>query len=327
MRRRKFIALTGAAAAWPFAARAQQWTPIRRVVVLMGAVETPSSRTWLSILLHRLDELGWHDGSNLFTKVQWWNDRPEQMREWTAELIASSPDVLVTFTNLALGVAKPLAGNLPIVFIGVGDPVGSGYVADFARPGGNITGFSSYDASMGSKWLEVLKEAAPTTSRVLVVMEPGTSIHQAMWRSVEEASPRLAVEASQGDVHNGAEIEKVIKSFAQKPNGGLVLLPHALTVVNQSSIIALAREYRLPEIFALAEAASAGALVSYGLDWNDQFGHAAEYVNEILNGTQPAELPVQAPTKYQLVINLKTAKALGLTVPQSLLATADEVIE
>ncbi len=242
MRRRDFITFVGGAAAWPFAARAQQQIPIRRVVVLMGAVETASSRAWLSTLFHRLDELGWHDGSNLLTRVQWWNDQPEQMRKWAAELMASSPDVLVTFTNLALEVIKPLAGNVPIVFVGVGDPVGSGYISGFDRPGGNITGLSSYDASMGSKWLEVLKEVAPEISRVLVVMEPKTSIHQAMWHSIQDAAPRFAVEATQGGVHNRAEIENVIKSFAKAAGGGLILLPHALTVVNESNIIALGRE-------------------------------------------------------------------------------------
>ncbi len=181
---------------------------------------------------------------------------------------------------------------------------------------------------MGSKWLEVLKEVAPKISRVLVVMDPKTSIHQAMWHSVQDAAPRLAVEATQGGVHNRAEIENVIKSFAQKAaGGGLILLPHALTVVNESNIIALGREYHLPEIFALSEAASAGALVSYGLDWNDQFRRAAEYVNRILHGTRPADLPAQEPTKYQLVINLNTAKHLDLTISPNVLALADEVIQ
>ncbi|MGA7068625.1 MAG: ABC transporter substrate-binding protein, partial [Pseudolabrys sp.] len=244
-----------------------------------------SSRRWLTSFLHRLDELGWSERRNLFTQVQWWNAGPEQMRVWAAELIAGSPDVAVTFTNLALEVMKPIAGSVPIVFIGVGDPVGSGFVPSFAHPGGNITGFASHDPSMGGKWLEVLKETAPNISRVLVIITPESTVLQAMLRSAEEAAPRLAVETTAGGVHNATEIEHVIKSFAQKPNGGLVVLPYAVTVSNASTIIALARQYQMPDIYALAEFVAAGGLVSYGLDWDDQFRHAAEYVDQILRGT------------------------------------------
>jgi len=293
MRRREFITLVGGAATgWPLAARAQRPERPRRVVVLMGSAETASTRGWLTTFLHPLEELGWREHYNLFTQVQWWNDRPEQMRLWAADLIAGSPDVAVTFTNLALEVMKPIAGSVPIVFIGVGDPVGSGFVSSFAHPGGNITGFASHDPSMGGKWLEVLKETAPNISRVLVIMVPGSPILQAMLRSAEEAATRLAVETTAGGVHNATEIEDVIKSFAQKPNGG-----------------------------------AAGGLVSYGLDWEDQFRRAAAYVDQILRGTKPTELPVQASTKFELTINMKTAKALGLTVPPSLLSRADNVIE
>ena len=328
MRRREFITLVGGAATgWPLAARAQRPERPRRVVVLMGSAETASTRGWLTTFLHPLEELGWREHYNLFTQVQWWNDRPEQMRLWAADLIAGSPDVAVTFTNLALEVMKPIAGSVPIVFIGVGDPVGSGFVSSFAHPGGNITGFASHDPSMGGKWLEVLKETAPNISRVLVIMVPGSPILQAMLRSAEEAATRLAVETTAGGVHNATEIEDVIKSFAQKPNGGLVVLPYAVTVFNASTIIALARKYQLPDIYALAEFVAAGGLVSYGLDWEDQFRRAAAYVDQILRGTKPTELPVQASTKFELTINMKTAKALGLTVPPSLLSRADNVIE
>ncbi|MGC1702128.1 MAG: ABC transporter substrate-binding protein [Pseudolabrys sp.] len=285
MRRREFLALIGSAVGGsPLAVNAQPG-PVRRLVVLMGAAETPSSRRLLTSFLHRLDELGWSERRNLFTRVQWWNDRPEQMRMWAAELIAGSPDVAVTFTNLALEVMKPIAGSVPIVFIGVGDPVGSGFVPSFAHPGGNITGFASHDPSMGGKWLEVLKETAPNISRVLVIITPESTVLQAMLRSAEEAAPRLAVETTAGGVHNATEIEHVIKSFAQKPNGGLVVLPYAVTVSNASTIIALARQYQMPDIYALAEFVAAGGLVSYGLDWDDQFRHAAEYVDQILRGT------------------------------------------
>jgi putative ABC transport system substrate-binding protein len=293
----------------------------------MGTADTPASRGWLESFSQRLDKLGWQEHSNRFTQVRFWDDRPQQMKTWAAELMAGSPDVAITVTNPALEVMKPIAGSVPIVFIGVGDPVGSGFVSSFAHPGDNITGFASHDPSLGSKWLAILKEIAPNVRRVLVIMQPETLVHQAMWRSIEEAAPRVPIEATVGGVNNAAEIEGVIKSFAQKPNGGLIVLPHAVTTLNASTIIALARQYRLPDIYALAEAVAAGGLLSYALDWNDQFRRAAEYVDQILRGTKPADLPVQAPTKYKLTVNLKTAKALDLSIPASLLAIADEAIE
>jgi putative ABC transport system substrate-binding protein len=325
--RRKFFASLGGAAAWPLAARAQQVGGIRRVVVLMGAAETAWSRAWLASFLRRLDELAWQEGRNLVTQVQWWNDQPGQMQAWTAELVARTPDVAMAFSNPALAILKPLAGNIPIVFVGVGDPVGSRFVASLARPGGNITGFASHAPSMGGKWLEVLKETAPHVTRALAIMHVETEVHQAFWKSIEDAALRLAIETTAGSVHNAAEIEGIITSFAQEPNAGMVALPHALTIFNASMIIALAQRYRMPCIYAQAEAVGIGGLVSYGLNWNDQFRRVAEYVDRVLKGTSPADLPVQEPTKYQLTVNLKTAKALGLEVPPTLLARADEVLE
>ena len=327
MKRREFITLFGGAAAWPLAARAQQSERVRRVVVLMGSAETASTRGWLTTFARRLEELGWREHYNLFTQVQWWNDRPEQMRSWAAELISGSPDVAVTFTNPALEVVKPIAGKVPIVFVGIGDSVGSGYVSSLAHPGGNITGFASHEPSMGGKWLEVLKETAPQITRVLAIVAAEIPASQAQWRSVEAAASRLAIEATAGNVHNAAEIEQVITSFAEKPNGGLVVLPHALTVFNAPAIIALAHRYRMPDVYALAEDVTAGGVVSYGIDWQDQFRRVAEYVNRILKGTKPADLPVEQPTKFQLVINLKSAKTIGLEIPPSLLTRADQVIE
>jgi putative ABC transport system substrate-binding protein len=327
VKRREFITLFGGAAAWPLAARAQQSERVRRVVVLMGSAETASTRGWLTTFARRLEELGWREHYNLFTQVQWWNDRPEQMRSWAAELISGSPDVAVTFTNPALEVVKPIAGKVPIVFVGIGDSVGSGYVSSLAHPGGNITGFASHEPSMGGKWLEVLKETAPQITRVLAIVAAEIPASQAQWRSVEAAASRLAIEATAGNVHNAAEIEQVITSFAEKPNGGLVVLPHALTVFNAPPIIALAHRYRMPDVYALAEDVTAGGVVSYGIDWQDQFRRVAEYVNRILKGTKPADLPVEQPTKFQLVINLKSAKTIGLEIPPSLLTRADQVIE
>jgi ABC-type uncharacterized transport system substrate-binding protein len=233
----------------------------------------------------------------------------------------------VTYTNLALAVLKPIAGNVPIVFVGVGDPVGGGFVSSLARPGGSITGFASHEPSMGGKWLEVLKETAPHITRALAIMHPETLSHQAMWQSIEEAAPRLAIETIAGDVHNAAEIERVIASFAQKLDGGLVVLPHALTIFNAPMIVALAQRYRMPDVHALAEAVAVGGLVSYGIIWNDQFRRAAEYVDRILKGAKPADLPVEQPTKFELAVNLKTAKAMGLTIPESFLLRADALIE
>ena len=328
MRRRDFFGLVGGAtAACAHSAHAQQVSGSRRVAVLMGAAETSSSRDWIAAFLQRLDELGWQEGHNLVVQVQWWNDQSEQMRIRAAELIARSPDVAVTYTNLALEVLKPIAGNVPIVFCGVGDPVGSGFVASLARPGGNITGFASHEPSMGGKWLGVLKEAAPNVTRALAIMHPETPVHQAMWRSIEQVAPRLRIEATQGGVHNAAEIEHVIELFAQKPNGGLIVLPHALTVFNAPVIIGLARRYRMPDVYALAETVAAGGLVSYGINWNDQFRGVAEYVDRILKGAKPSDLAVQNPTQFKLVVNLKAAKAIGLTIPETFLLRADEVIE
>jgi ABC-type uncharacterized transport system substrate-binding protein len=313
MRRREFITVLGGATAWPLLARAQQGERVRRIGVLMGTTETTSSRALVAALLRRLDQLGWRDGRDIVTQVQWWHGSPEQMRDWAAELVARSPDLLVTYTNLALDVLKPIAGGVPIGFTGVGDPVGSGFVAALARPGG--------------KWLELLKETAPHVTRALAIMHPETPSHQAMWQSIKEAAPRLAIEATAGGAHNAAEIERIIVSFAQKSNGGIVALPHALTNVSAPTIITLAQRYRMPDVYAPPEIVGAGGLVAYGIYWEEQFRSAAEYVDRILKGTKPADLPVQNPTRFKLVINLKTAKALGLDVPPTLLARADEVIE
>jgi putative ABC transport system substrate-binding protein len=324
LRRREVITLLGGAAvAWPLAAWAQQAAgDIRRVAVLMGIGETASSRSWLAALLGRLDELGWREGRNFVVQVQWWHDQPEH-----AELMARSPDIVVTFTNLALDMLKPIAGGVPIVFSGVGDPVGSGFVASLARPGGNLTGFASHEPSLGGKWLGLLKETAPNVRRALAIMHAETPAHQAMWQTIEAAAPSLSIEVIAGGVHNAADIERVISSFAQQPNGGLMALPHALTNVNASMIIALAQRYRLPATYAVPEHVAAGGLISYGIYWEDQFRRAAEYVDRILKGTKPADLPVQNPTRFKLAVNLKTAKALGLTIPETVLARADEVIE
>jgi len=271
--------------------------------------------------------LGWKKDRNTRTDVRWWTGGPEQMRSVVAELLAFQPDVIMVFSNLALALLKPMAGNVPIVFVGVGDPIGDGFVTNLAHPGGNITGFAANDAPMGAKWLEVLKETAPHLTRVMTIFYPETPIHQAMWHSIEAAAPRLSVEVTSGGVHDAAAIENAISTFATKENGGIVVLPHAITWANEALIIALCQRYSLPSIYATDGAVKAGGLVFYGIDYLDSFRRTAEYVDRILRGEKPGDLPVQQPVKFKLVFNLKTAKTLGITVPPTLLVRADEVIE
>jgi len=328
MKRRTFITLLGGATvAGPLVARAQQRDRPRRIGVLMGAAPMGLGEAYVAAFLRRLDELGWRQGRDIRTEVRWWTGGPEQMRPAIAELLAFSPDVIMVFSNLALAVLKPIAGNVPIVFVGVGDPVGDGFVASIARPGGSITGFAGSDGPMGSKWLEVLKEAAPQVTTVMAVIHPETPIQQAMWRSIEDAAPRLGVEVTHAGVHDAAEIASAIPTFAMKGNGGLVILPHAITWANEDLIIALALRHRLPAVFATEGSVTAGGLVSYGQDFEHNFRQTAEYVDRILRGEKPSDLPVQYPTKFGLTINLKTAKAIGIEIPAIFLARADKVIE
>jgi putative ABC transport system substrate-binding protein len=258
LKRREFVSLLGGATAWPIAGRAQQPDRMRRIAVLMGSAGTALDRGYVAMLSTRLEELGWKDGRNIRTDLRWWTGGPEQMQPIITDMLASSPDVAVVFTNLALAVLKPLVGNVPVVFVGVGDPVGSGFVASLPRPGGNITGFASHEASMGGKWLEVLKETAPRLTRILAIVHPETPVHRAFWRSIQDAAPRLGVQVMSGEVHDGAEIEGAILSFAEKENSGVVALPHALTQVHRDLIVALALRHRLPTIYATAGSVQAG---------------------------------------------------------------------
>jgi putative ABC transport system substrate-binding protein len=300
---------------------------MRRIGVLMGAAPTKLGETYLGAFISRLDELGWKKGRNTSTEVRWWTGGPEHMRTAVTELIAFSPDVIMVFSNLALAVLKPMAGKVPIVFVGVGDPIGDGFVASLAHPGGNITGFAGNDAPMGGKWLELLKETAPHITRALTIFHPETPIHRAFLRSIEDAATRLGIEVTPGGVHDAAEIESVVSLFAMRENGGIVVLPHAVTWANNELLVALELRHRLPAVYATEESVMAGGLVSYGQDFADNFRRTAEYVDRILHGEKPSDLPVQQPTKYRLAFNLKTAKAIGLSVPATLLARADQVIE
>ena len=329
MRRREVITLLGSASlAWPFAARAQQPDVMRRIAVVMGSAQTDlAAQSMVSAYFARLEELGWKIGRNARADVRWWTGGPDQMRTAVAGMLASSPDIVMVQTNLALAVLKPMAGDVPVVFVAVGDPVGSGFVAGLSHPGGNITGFSSYDGPMGGKWLEVLKETVPHITRVMAIVHPETPVHQAFWRSIKDAAPHFGVEATQGAVHDAAEMESAISSFAVQENSGLIVLPHALTQANQNLLIALPLKLRLPTISANLASTKDGGLVSYAIHFEDSFRGAAGYVDRILRGVSPSDLPVQLPTKFDLVINLKTANALGLTIPPSVLTRADEVIE
>ena len=327
MKRREFIALLGGVAAFrPLAAQAQSGG-VRRIGVLMGAAPSVLGDTYLAAFSKRLEELGWVNGRNARTDVRWWTGGPEQMRPIVAEMLAASPDVIMVFSNLALAVLKPMAGNVPLVFVGVGDPVGDGFVASLAHPGANITGFAGTEAPMAGKWLEVLKETAPGLTRAMAIVHLETPAHQAMWNAIRDAAPRLGVEVTAVGVHDAAEIERATASFASQENGGIIVLPHAVTWANGDLIIALALRHRMPAIYATEGSVTSGGLVSYGLDFVHSFRQTAEYVDRILRGTRPADLPVQQPSKVKLTFNLKTAKAIGVGVAPALLNRADEVIE
>jgi putative ABC transport system substrate-binding protein len=325
MKRREFIALLGgAAAAWPLPLNAQK-NEVRKIAILMGIAPTEQTEAYVAAFFRRLEELGWTKDRNIRTDVRWWTGGPEEMRPTVADLLASSPDVILVFSNAAVALLKPMAKQVPIVFVRVGDPVGSGFVASLAHPGGNITGFAGYDGTMGGKWLEILKETVPQVSNVLTIFQPETPVHQGLWHSIENSAPRLGIAAVPGAVHNGAEIEQVITSFATKENGGIIVLPHA--DISDDLVVALALRHRLPALFSDVSPVKGGGLVSYTYDLGDTFRRAAEYVDRILRGENPGELPVQQPSRFNIVINVKTATALGITIPASLLARADELIE
>ena len=258
MKRREFISLLGGAAAWPLAAQAQQAGQFRRIAVFMGTATTELGKTYLAVFLQRLEQLGWSNGRNAAIETRWWTGTVDEMRPVVAELLAFSPDVIMAFSNPAVALLKQTAGKTPIVFVGVGDPIGDGFVPSLAHPGGNITGFAGTDGPIGGKWLEVLKETAPHVSRVMMLMHPETPIHQAFWRSFDAAAPRFGVEVIKGGVHNAAEIERAIASLATFENAGLIVNPHAITWANEDLIIALTLQHRIPSHFATAASVKAG---------------------------------------------------------------------
>jgi putative ABC transport system substrate-binding protein len=326
MRRRQFITLLGGAAAWPLAARAQQGERMRRIGVLSGLVES-DPETPLRVVAFRqaLGKLGWSEGRNLVIDFRWGAGDPSLMRVHAKELIGATPDVVVAESTPAAAALRQETSAVSIVFLQVGNPVGSGFVASLAHPGGNLTGFTNFEPTMGGKWLELLKEIAPVM-RAIAIFNPDTHSGQ-YWQTMEAAAPSLAVEFKRTPVRDVAGIESAVADLAGEPNGGVVVMPDAFTLTHLELIVALTARHRLPSIYPFRVFTVNGGLLSYGIDHVDVYRRAASYVDRILRGEKPANLPVQAPTKFELIVNLKTAKALGLDVPLFLQQRADEVIE
>ena len=326
--RRQFVsALGGGMIAWPLAARAQQGERMRRIGVLLPvAADDPDPQAFYAAFVQRLQQLGWTDGRNVRIDTRWGAGNAADSRKYATELVALAPDVI-----LAVGVSvEPLleaTRTVPIVFTIVPDPVGSGFVDSLSRPGGNATGFLMFEYSLCGKWPELLKEIAPGVTRAAVLRDAAVAAGIGQFAVIQSVAPSVGVEVSPVNVRDAAEIERAVAAFARSGNGGLILTASALSVVHRDLIIALAARHKLPAVYHQRLFVAAGGLISYGPNFLDQFRQAAGYVDRILKGEKPADLPVQAPTKYELVINLKTAKALGLTVPQLILARADEVIE
>jgi putative ABC transport system substrate-binding protein len=329
MRRRDFIkGIVGSAATWPLAARAQQTEHMRRIGVLMAALSAndPEARARVATFLQGLQELGWSVGRNVIVDIRWSTGNADA-RKYATELVALAPDVILANNN-AVAPLLQVTSTVPIVFANVIDPVGAGYVESLGRPGGNITGFATYEFSMSGKWLQLLKEIAPGVTQVAVFRDPSIAAGPAQFATIQALAPSLGVELRPFDVRDEGEIERGLALFAQNPNsGGLIVTASAQATSRRDLIIALAARHRLPAVYYGRYWAAAGGLISYGPDLLDPFRRAAGYVDRILKGEKPADMPVQASTKYELVINLKTAKALGLSVPQSLLSRADEAIE
>ena len=330
MRRREFILLSGAAVAWPFTARAQQPDRLRRIGVLVSArmeVDDLDTQTRIGAFRQGLQQLGWVDAKNVQIDVRAGGGDADRIRRYAEELVALAPDVILVTGAAGVTPILKATRTVPVVFTGVVDPVGAGFVDSLARPGGNATGFVSFEYGLSAKLLELLKEVAPGVKRVAVIRDPDISAGTGQFGAIQTAAPSLGLDLIAINPREAGEVELAIAAFARTPNGGLITTSSALAVIRRDLIINLAAKYKLPAVYYRRLFAASGGLISYGPDVIAQFHRAAGYVDRILKGEKPAELPVQAPTKYELVINLKTAKALGITVPPSLLARADEVIE
>jgi putative ABC transport system substrate-binding protein len=329
MRRRDFITLLGGAAAvWPVAARAQQVERMRRIGVLMNlAPDDPEGQARITVFAQGLQEMGWIVGRNVRVDTRWGGGGADRIRRDAAELVALSPDVIFATSGTVLPALVQATRTVPIVFVQTADPVGSGFVDSLARPGGNVTGFLSFEFGVSGKWLELLKEAAPGVTRAAVLRDPAVPSGMGQFGALQSAAPSLGVELRPVGVRDAGEIERAVTDFATSANGGLIVTASQLATVHRDLIVALAARYRLPAVYSDQYFVNAGGLISYGPNRIESYRHAASYVDRILKGEKPADLPVQAPTKYELVINLKTAKAFGFDIPTSVLARADEVIE
>jgi len=329
MRRREFITLLGgAAAAWPLTARAQQSERMRRIGVLhTPAVDDPDGQARNAAFLQGLQQFGWTDGRNVQIDTRWSAGDAERIRRYVAEFVAFLPDVIVASGSATVGPLLQATRTVPIVFVNVPDPVGAGYVESLSRPGGNASGFILFEYGISGKWLELLKQISPAVTRAAVIRDAAITAGIGQFGAIQSAAPSLGLEVNPVNVRDAAEIERTVAAFARTPNGGLIVTGSALAVVHRNLIITLAARHKLPAVYFRREFVTDGGLMSYGPDIIDQYRRAAGYVDRILRGEKPADLPVQAPTKYELVINMKTAKAMGLDVPPTLLARADEVIE
>ena len=329
MKRRNFITLLGGAAAWPVAARGQQPERMRRIGVLVAYAESdPEAQARIAAFRQGLRELGWTEGRNLRMELGWGTGDPDRARTLATELISLAPDVIVAHGTPALTALYRATRTIPVVFVSVIDPVGAGYVQSLAQPGGNITGFSTFEPEIGGKWLELLKEIAPGVSRVAGILDPGFKGFAGVWGAIENMAPRLGLQLKNLPFQAPTDdLELAVARFAQELGGGLIVLPTALNAVQRNRIFSSAARGGLPAMYAFRFYATDGGLMSYGIDTVDLFRRSAFYVDRILKGEKPADLPVQAPTKFEMVINLKTARALGLNVSPMLLARADEVIE
>ena len=330
MKRREFMSLIGgAAAAWPLTARAQQGERVRRIGALAGGVAADDSdaQANFAAFLQVLQQLGWTDGRNLRIDYRWGLGNVDNIRKYAAELAALAPDVILASGTSPMAPLLQATRTVPIVFVNVADPVGAGFVDSLARPGGNATGFIQFEYSLSGKWLELLKQITPGVTRAAVLRDPAITAGIGQFAVIQAVAPSVGVEVSPVNVRDAGEIERAVTVFARSPNGGLIVTSSALSVVHRDLIVTLAARHKLPAVYPRRYYVTGGGLISYGFDIVDQYRRAAGYVDRILKGEKPADLPVQAPTRYELVINLKTAKALGLDVPPTLLARADEVIE
>ena len=327
MRRREFITLLGgAAAAWPLSPRAQE--RMRRVGVLTALAEAETEvQRWFASFQESLQKLGWEQGRNIRVEYRFAGGNDQRLRSYAAELVGMAPDVLVGQGVPGLMAVNRETRSVPVVFVQVSDPVKLGFVANLARPGGNITGFANYEHAIGGKWVELIKDIAPGTTRIVVIFDPGNASYAAYLEAIETAAPSFKVQVTRAGVRSADEIEQAITTFAQQSSGAVVVVPSVPTILHRDLIIALAARHRLPAVYPYRFFTIAGGCLSYGTDLPVLYRQAAQYVDRILKGAKPGDLPVQFASKFELVVNLKTAKALGLTIPEPLLQAADEVIE